>query len=162
PSVELTYDFRAFEQRAEPISVRTLRYERHDTDPDDTGATIETREYSDGFGRLLQTRTQAEDFLFGDPIFGMDVIPEDITIRPGLIRGRGGDPNDPDVVVSGWQVYDNKGRVVQKYEPFFDTGWDYVLPKDSQLGKKVTMSYDPRGQVVLTLNPDASEQHVIY
>src|SRR5262249_8416047 len=50
PSVELTYDFRAFEQRAEPISVRTLRYERHDTDPDDTGATIETREYSDGFG----------------------------------------------------------------------------------------------------------------
>src|SRR5262249_41845795 len=33
PSVELAYDFRAFEQRGEPISVRTLRYEQHDTGP---------------------------------------------------------------------------------------------------------------------------------
>ncbi len=29
------------------------------------------------------------------------------------------------VVVSGWQMYDNKGRVVEKYEPFFDQGWDF-------------------------------------
>src|SRR5262249_11504013 len=71
--------------------------------------------------------------------------------------------NDPpNVVVNGWQVYDNKGRVVQKCEPFFDRGWDFSLPQDSQLGKKVTMFYDPRGQVIRTLNPDGSEQRVIY
>ena len=27
-------------------------------------------EYSDGFGRRLQTRSQAEDTVFGDPVFG--------------------------------------------------------------------------------------------
>ncbi len=38
-----------------------------------------------------------------------------------------GDP--PNVIVSGWQVYDNKGRVVEKYEPFFSVGWDYAPPE---------------------------------
>ena len=32
--------------------------------------TIETVEFSDGFGRLVQTRTQAEDVIFGDATFG--------------------------------------------------------------------------------------------
>ncbi len=163
PSVELAYYFRTFEQRAEPISVRTLRYERHDTDPDDTGDTIETREYSDGFGRLLQTRTQAEDVLFGDSRYGAEVLANDITTTPGLIRGTQRNAGEPvNVVVTGWQVHDNKGRVVEKYEPFFDTGWEYVLPKDRQLGRKVMLFYDPRGQLIRVLNPDGSEQRVIY
>jgi RHS repeat-associated protein len=161
PSVKLSYDFLAFERGVGPISVRTLRYERHD--PNDADATIETREYSDGFGRLLQTRTQAEDIIYGDAVFGADILPADLTIRPGLIQGkRRAADGPPNVVVSGWQVYDNKGRVVEKYEPFFDRGWEYALPRDSQLGKKVTMFYDPRGQVIRTANPDASEQRVIY
>ena len=66
------------------------------------------------------------------------------------------------MIVSGWQVYDNKGRVVEKYEPFFAAGWDYAAPGDAQLGQKATMFYDPRGQVIRTLNPDGSEQRVIY
>src|SRR5262249_7241002 len=66
------------------------------------------------------------------------------------------------VVVSGWQIYDNKGRVVEKYEPFFAEGWDYGEPDDEKLGQKVTMFYDPRGHVVRTVNPDNSEQRVIY
>jgi len=66
------------------------------------------------------------------------------------------------VIVSGWQVYDNKGRVVEKYEPFFAVGLDYVAPSDAQMGQKATMFYDPRGQVIRTLNPDGSEQRVIY
>ena len=28
------------------------------------------------------------------------------------------------VIVSGAQVYDNKGRVVEKYEPYFSAGWE--------------------------------------
>jgi RHS repeat-associated protein len=125
--------------------------------------TIETVEYSDGFGRLLQTRTQAEDILFGDLSFGGGVLSADQSIATGDAVGRrrgAGDP--PNVIVSGWQVYDNKGRVVEKYEPFFDVGWDYEPPGDAQLGQKVTMFYDPRGQVIRTLNPDGSEQRVIY
>ena len=125
--------------------------------------TIETVEYSDGFGRLLQTRTQAEDVLFGDPSFGGGVLPADQSVATGDAVGRrraAGDP--PNVIVSGWQVYDNKGRVVEKYEPFFAVGWDYAPPGDAQFGQKATMFYDPRGQVIRTLNPDGSEQRVIY
>ena len=66
------------------------------------------------------------------------------------------------VIVSGSQVYDNKGRVVEKYEPFFAVGLDYAPPSDAQFGQKATMFYDSRGQVIRTLNPDGSEQRVIY
>ena len=126
-------------------------------------ATIETVEYSDGFGRLLQTRSQAEDVLFGDPTFGGGVLSADQSITAGDAVGRrraAGDP--PNVVVSGGQVYDNKGRVVEKYEPFFAVGRAYEPPGDAQFGQKTTMFYDPRGQVIRTLNPDGSEQRVIY
>ncbi|MDP3929275.1 MAG: hypothetical protein Q8R57_09655 [Bacteroidota bacterium] len=40
------------------------------------------------------------------------------------------DGDDPlNVVVSGWQIYNNKGKVVEKYEPFFATGFDFELPE---------------------------------
>jgi RHS repeat-associated protein len=125
--------------------------------------TIETVEYSDGFGRLLQTRTQAEDILFGDPSFGGGVLVLDQSVAMGDTVGRQrADDNSPNVIVSGSQIYDNKGRIVEKFERFFSTGLDYSAPDDSQLGRKVNMFYDPRGQVIRTLNPDGSEQRVIY
>src|SRR5262249_32609801 len=66
------------------------------------------------------------------------------------------------VVVSGWQVYDNKGRVVEKYEPFFSTGWEFATALDNQMGPRITMQYDPRGQVIRTVNPDHTEQRVLF
>src|SRR5262249_28004558 len=47
-------------------------------------------------------------------------------------------------------------------EPFFSTGWDYSAPADDQRGQKAILYYDPRGHVVRTVNPDGSEQRVIY
>jgi RHS repeat-associated protein len=178
PSVRMKYEFLAFEnspvENRQPIFVRSLRYTHHDTETDvDLEETITTVEFSDGFGRLLQTRTQAEEVIFGNPIFGGDILPldqddEDGTRRP-VVGQRNTDPNNPNVVVSGWQIYDNKGRVVEKYEPFFSKGWNYLSPQAEQdlfgrkvLGEKVTMFYDPRGQAIRTLNPDGSEQRVIY
>src|SRR6185437_9505433 len=123
---------------------------------------IVSREFSDGFGRVLQTRSQAEDSLFGDPVFGGGVIAADQLAPVGDTAGRTRDPAATEnVIVSGWQIYDNKGRVVQKYEPFFATGFDYAQPLDAELGQKATMFYDPRGQVLRTLNPDGSEQRVV-
>src|SRR5205823_4158604 len=69
---------------------------------------------------------------------------------------------NPNVVVSGWQVYDNKGRVVEKYEPFFGLGWKFQREEDAKQGQHASMFYDPRGQVIHTQNPDSSEQSVIY
>jgi RHS repeat-associated protein len=68
----------------------------------------------------------------------------------------------PPVTVSGWQVFDDKGRVVEQYEPFFDTGWAIQWEKEAKQGVHLTMYYDPRGQVIRTVNPDGSEQRVIY
>lgn len=170
PGTQLVYDFSAYENRAQPISVQTIRRVHHVNETDvpepERSATIETLEYSDGFGRLLQTRTQAEDTLFGDPTFGGEVLPAnqaDQTDTLMDIVGRQRATNDPpNVAVSGWQVYDNKGRVVEKYEPVFGSGWDYGMPGSAQLGEKVTIYYDPLGRVIRTVNPDGSEQRAIY
>ena len=168
----MTYDFLAFlkskqadPNNPEPIYVHSSRRVHHDAEtdvpPSERDETIESREYSDGFGRLLQTRAQAEDVLFGDLVFGDNVLPADQNDQAGTMadvvgRQRAqGDP--PNVVVSGWQFYDNKGRVVEKYEPFYSTGFDYAAPIDAQFGEKVTMFYDPRGQVIRTVNPDGSD-----
>jgi RHS repeat-associated protein len=130
---------------------------------------IEQREFSDGFGRLLQTRTQAEEERFGDAVLGNEVLPlaqGGSLDRDPLIGSENHSLLTPNVVVSGWQTYDNKGRVIEKYEPYFDVGWDYVQPAAPQgglpLGVKAILFYDPRGQVIRTVNPDGSEQRVIY
>jgi RHS repeat-associated protein len=128
--------------------------------------TIETIEYSDGFGRLLQARAQAEHVIFGDPAFGGAVLPiaqkDGDGTRQDVTGTKNSDPLRPNVVVSGWQVYDNKGRVVEKYEPLFAEGWIYQWVADATRGQHATMLYDPRGQVIRTINPDGSEQRVIY
>jgi len=134
------------------------------------GRFIQSRQYSDGFGRVLQTRTQGETITFGDPIFGNSVLPAEQTKKDETVRevvGRklkvgGVDPLN--VVVSGWQVYDNKGHVVLKYEPFFCTDWKYqeLAEEHLQDSLKVIMYYDPRGYVIRTVNPDGSEQRVVH
>ena len=167
PSLVREYDFQAFDNHGLPIWVRTIRREYHDTQIEvslpQRDNTIETHEYSDGFGRLLQTRTQAEDVIFGDPVFGSGVLPADQAAPPIDATGTAVPSGSaPWIVVSGWQIYDNKGKVVEKYESFFAAGWDYASPTSVQFGQKATMYYDPRGLVVRTVNPDGSEQRVVY
>ena len=105
--------------RQQPVFVRSIVRQHHVTETDvplpKRDETIETVQYSDGFGRLLQTRTQAEDVLFGDPNFGGGVLPADQSIAGGDAVGRRRTADDPpNVIVSGWQIYDNKGRVRRK------------------------------------------------
>jgi RHS repeat-associated protein len=177
PSSRLEYDFTPVVPGGQPISVRTIRHVYHDTETDvplpRRDATIETREYSDGFGRLVQTRTQAGDLLFADSsvppaardlTFGNAVVPRTQPAAGGnLTRYAAADPiGAPRVTVSGWEVYDNKGRVVEKFEPFFDESWDFEPPDATQFGRSLVMAYDPRGHVIWTVNPDRSEQRVIH
>jgi RHS repeat-associated protein len=164
PSVQMSYDLLAFTRARQPASVTSTRRVHHDTDAgaeaDQLDDVIESREFSDGFGRVLQTRSQAEDTLFGDPVFGGGVIPADQSAAAADTVGHTRATRD-NVIVSGWQVYDNKGRVVQKYEPFFAVGFEYSEPAEAQLGQKTTIFYDPRGRAIRTLNPDGSEQRVV-
>src|SRR5690554_4012601 len=170
PSVRMEYDFFAFMNEGNPVWVRTIQREQHyQQEPD--SPTIISKEYSDGFGRLLQTRAQAEDVIFGNQTFGSSGLPADQNAQNSHAVGVERDAQDPlNVVVSGWKIYNNKGEVVEQYEPFFDKGFEYTLPQLSttggtiapQLGVKIKMFYDPLGRVVKTVNPDNSEQRVIY
>ena len=159
----------------QPIFVRTIQHEHHDTETDvapvERDATIITVEYSDGFGRLLQTRTQGEEVRFGEGVFGGGVLPAlqgDPATMSDVVGVENPDANNPTVVVSGWHIYDNKGQVVEKFEPFFDQGFEYLALATAQearqelFGQKVTMVYDPLGRVVRTLQPDGSEQRVVF
>lgn len=166
PSVRMEYHLRSFLDAKQPVYAQTIRRVQADSDPSDTWETIETREYSDGFGRLLQTRTQGEKVRFGDLHFGggdtvLPIMPG-MGVRQPVVGIENISTDAPNVTVSGWQRYDNKGRVVEKYEPFFAVGWGYLPPEDAQLGQKAILFYDPRGQVVRTLNPDGSEQRVVH
>ncbi len=170
PSVEMEYDFFAFQNEGNPVWVKTIQREQHYQD-EENSPTIVKVEYSDGFGRLLQTRSQAEDVIFGNQTFGSSGLPGNQSAQNAPAIGEERAPEDPlNVVVSGWQIYNNKGEVVEQYEPFFDKGFEYTLPQLSttggiippQLGVKVKMYYDPLGRVIRTKNPDNSEQRVIY
>ena len=166
PGTRCEYDLFAFADRRQPVSVRSIRRVYHDTDqsvPDaERSAEVTTVEYSDGFARVLQTRTQAPDTLFGDPVLGSGDLPSAPGSPVGDCTGRTRGADDPpNVVVSGANVYDNKGRVVERYAPYFAAGWDWAAPADAERNYRTSLDYDARGHVVRTVNPDGSEQRVV-
>jgi RHS repeat-associated protein len=168
PSVRMEYDFFAWKDGQQPVWVKTVQRINHWQDGI-SDETIEAVEYTDGFGRLLQTRSLAEDVIFGDSLFGDSGLPsgQSDANQPAIGVQR---PSSalPNVRVSGFQLYDNKGKVVEQYEPYFDRGFHYNGSNPSASGgegfgaAKVRMYYDPRGQVVRTVNPDNSQQWVLF
>ncbi len=123
---------------------------------------MQTREYSDGFGRLIQKRIQAEELVFGADGNAVGLLVDGEPV-PGQAGGAAVGRREPDgVIVSGWQVFDNKGQVIEQYEPFFDTGWDYRPEVEARKGQRVATFYDPRGQKIRILSPDGSESRVIF
>ncbi|MBK6408921.1 MAG: VCBS repeat-containing protein [Flavobacteriales bacterium] len=169
PGVLLEYDLFAFANSGEPVWVKTTQRQHHinadylSTLPAaEQNATIVAVEYSDGFGRQLQTRTQAEDLLFGNAELGDSGLPADQTAANAPAVGTLRDTNDPlNVVVSGAKLYNNKGKVVEQWEPYFSTGFD-LTDVNAQHGQRVHIYFDALGRPQRTVNPDATEQRVVY
>ncbi len=61
---------------------------------------------------------------------------------------------------SGWTVFNNKGKPVRKYEPFFADTADFSF--GTAVGVSATLFYDPVGRVVATLHPDHSWEKVLF
>lgn len=129
PSTKLEYDFLSFMTSGNPVWVKTIKREYHYQQAVNND-TIVSVEYSDGFGRLIQTRTQAENLIFGNDALERVVGDSGLPATQGENSDTLGVERDAEallnVVVSGWQIYNNKGKVVEKYEPFFHYGFDYV------------------------------------
>ena len=165
PSTRYVYDFGAYAARGQPISVRTIRrvYQATDTTVPEPrrSAVHQTVEYSDGLGRVLQTRAQAEDVTFGTSATGDAGLPADPAQGAGAAVGSAA-AGAPRVVVSGTQVHDTKGRVVEQYEPALDRGWDYSPLPGGTAAAKATVDYDARGRITRTLRPGGLEELVVY
>jgi RHS repeat-associated protein len=94
--------------------------------------------YSDGFGREIQKKIQAE---------------------PGPVVSGGPDVT-PRWVGTGWTIFNNKGKAVRQFEPFFSPthGFEFGV----QVGVSPIPFYDPLQRVVATLNPNHTWQKVLF
>jgi RHS repeat-associated protein len=98
--------------------------------------------YSDGFGREIQKKSQAE---------------------PGPVVDNG-PVVDPRWVGSGWTIFNNKGKPVRQYEPFFSRlpAAGHQFEFGMQVGVSPILCYDPPGRVVATIYPDHTYQKVVF
>ena len=94
--------------------------------------------YSDGLGRVIQKTGQA---------------------NPGPLAA-GGTTVDPRWIVSGWAIFNNKGKPVRQYEPFFAGTHDFEF--GMAVGVSPILFYDPVGRVVATLYPNQTWGKVLF
>ena len=61
---------------------------------------------------------------------------------------------------TGWTVFNNKGKPVRQFEPFFTA--THRFESDVRVGVSPILFYDPVQRVVATLNPNHSWQKVLF
>jgi len=133
-ATRLVYDLKRYVNFQQPNVVYTLTRETHDSDENGVPTNIQHNfVYSDGFGRQIQTKVQAEP----DPAM----------------------PAQPRWVGSGSKVYNNKGKPVQQYEPFFSDTHSFGIEKH---GISPTLFYDPMERVLCTIHPNHTYEKVVF
>lgn len=144
-SARLIYDFHAYERTSasdnpQPNVVCVLSRETHVSDllPNQITRIQHSFTYSDGLEREIQKKVQAE---------------------PGpLVEG------EPDVdrrwVGSGWTIFNNKGKPVRQYEPFFSNTHRFEFARTA--GVSPIVCYDPAARVVATLHPNRIWQKLVF
>ena len=156
PGTEFRYDFQAYDHTRASPNPQPIYVHRRDRIWHASSGTgddvLEQREYSDGFGRLIQKRATADDLALG-------AAGDDAGLMP--LGDAVGSRTTDRVTVTGWQLYDNKGEVIEKYEPFFSRGWDFQRESDARRGRRARLSYDAVGRLVRTIAPDGSETRIV-
>ncbi|HEX8110983.1 MAG TPA: SpvB/TcaC N-terminal domain-containing protein [Kofleriaceae bacterium] len=144
-TTRLVYDLLAYQRtqadlRPQAPVVYTLARETHDANlaPGEKTKVQHSFSYSDGFGREIQKKMQAEPgpLVPGGPILG------------------------PRWVSSGWTIFNNKGKPVRQYEPFFTDTHGFESSKIH--GVSSVLFYDPAERVVATLHPDHTYEKVVF
>lgn len=144
-TTRLVYDLFAYQrskhqEAPQPAGVATLTRETHDAAlaPGEQTRIQHNFSYTDGFGREIQKKMQAES----GPLV----------------------PGAPDAaprwVGSGWTIFNNKGKPVRKYEPFFSL--THRFESGVQNGISPILFYDPIERVVATLHPNNTYEKVVF
>jgi hypothetical protein len=139
-TTRILYDLDRFQRLGEPPFAAAIGRETHVSElQQDQQTRIQISfSYSDGFGREIQKKIQAE---------------------PGPI-GEGGPSVNPRWVGSGWTIFNNKGNPVRQYEPFFDD--THAFKFGNQVGVSPILFYDPVGRVVATLHPNHTWEKAVF
>lgn len=121
-----------------PVFSVTLARENHVSDPlpPEGLKILASFGYSDGFGREIQKKIPAE---------------------PG---NEGAVPAVPRWVGSGWTIFNNKGKPVKQYEPFFTDTHEFEFAREQGVSR--TLFYDPLLRVVATLHPNHTYEKVVF
>jgi RHS repeat-associated protein len=127
-----------------PAFAATIVRETHVSDlaPAQTTKTQIAFGYSDGFGRTVQKKLQVE---------------------PGPVTANGPQV-DPRWVGSGWTVFNNKGKPVRQYEPFFSqlAAKGHQFEFGVEMGVSSIALYDPPGRVVAVLHPNQTYGKTVF
>jgi RHS repeat-associated protein len=166
-TTRIVYDLERYHRVGQPPFAATLTRETHFHDPGGAQTKIQVNfSYSDGFGREIQKKIQAEA---GDaPQRQPDVLLPTGDIRPGdLMRDAQGklvQANTPlRWVGSGRTVFNNKGKPVRQYEPFFSATHLYEPEREmTDTGVSPVLFYDPVERVVATLHPNHTYEKVVF
>ncbi|HZF40015.1 MAG TPA: toxin, partial [Blastocatellia bacterium] len=166
-TTRIVYDLDRFHRCGQPPFAATLMRETHYHDPGDPQTKIQIRfSYSDGFGREIQKKVQAEA---GDaPQRQADIQQSSGDIRPGaLIPDVNGDlvlaNTSHRWVGTGRTVFNNKGKPVKKYEPFFSSTHLYEEERElTDAGVSPVLFYDPVERVIATLHPNHTYEKVVF
>jgi RHS repeat-associated protein len=153
-TTRVVYDLFGYERtkalpRPQPSTAYTLARETHDADPVPAGGLRiqHTFAYSDGFGREIQRKVQAEPGVVptrdanGSIVIGADGQAV-MTANAVAPRWTG----------TGWTVFNNKAKPVRQYEPYFTDTHRFEF--DVRIGVSRVLFYDPLVRVVATLQPD--------
>lgn len=165
-TTRIVYDLARFARAGQPPFAATLARETHLHDLGGAQTKIQVSfSYSDGFGREIQKKIQAERGEAAQRAPHTTLPSGDW--QPGALqRDLNGKPVLGDTpqrwVGNGRTVFNNKGKPVKQYEPFFSATYLYEEERDmTDTGVTPILFYDPVERVVATLHPNHTYEKVV-
>lgn len=145
-TTRIVYDMDRYQRLGEPPFAATIARETHHSalpkdaqgQPTQQSKLQISFSYSDGFGREIQKKIQAESGPLVD----------------------GGPEANPRWVGSGWTIFNNKGKPVRQYEPFFSATHGFEF--NAIHGVSPVLFYDPAERVIATLHPNRTYEKVVF
>ena len=149
-STRIVYDLGLFRQTQaanpndstqwQPVFAASIARETHVSalQSDQTSRLQISLGYSDGLGRVIQQKLWAE---------------------PGPVQ-LNGPTVTPRWLGSGWVIFNNKGKPVRQYEPFFSATQRFEFA--AVTGVSPIRFYDPLVRVVATLHPNQTWEKIVF